>query len=233
MVQEYLTKWPCAFAMSDQKADTITQILVEEIFLQYGPPKILLSDRGSNFMSKIVAEINDMWQIKRCFTTPYHPQTDGMVERFNRTLAQMLSNYVDRNQKNWDVFLPYVIFAYRTNVHSSTLETPFYLMYGRDPLLPLPSTLNLYHANYYNDLDNYKANLVKGLEIAWATAASNLKAVQNTYKGNAEKDCSFKVGDLVRIFDPQLAKGQIKKFSRNWRGPYRVLMVLPTNFATQ
>ena len=78
----------------------------------------------------------------RAFTTAYHPQTDGLTERFNKTLAEMISMYVSSDNKDWDQILPYVLFAYRTSVHQSTLEKPFYLQFGRDPKLPLDVTLD-------------------------------------------------------------------------------------------
>ena len=94
VIQEYLTKWPLAIPLPSQEAPLIAQTLVEEVFLVYGIPKILLTDRGSNFTSTLLKSINELWGVKQSFTTPYHPQTDGMVERFNRTLTTMLKGYV-------------------------------------------------------------------------------------------------------------------------------------------
>ena len=71
--------------------------------------------------------------LRKVNTTAYHPQGDGLVERFNRTLTEMLSKTVEKNGKNWDDKLPYVLFAYRTSVQESTRESPFHLLYGRDP----------------------------------------------------------------------------------------------------
>ena len=104
--------------------------------LQYGAPRVLLTDQGSNFTSKLLKSVNEYWGVKQSFTTPYHPQCDGMVERFNRTLATMISTIIEQSRRNWDDLLPYVLFAYRTAAHSSTNETPFYLMFGRDALSP-------------------------------------------------------------------------------------------------
>ena len=136
VVQEYLTKYPLAFAIPDQKADTIAQIYVEEVILVYGAPAVILTDLGSNFTSSLMKSVNSYWGIKQSFTTAYHPQCDGMVERFNRTLATMIASIIEDSKKNWDDLLPYVLFAYRTTVHSATGETPFYLMFGRDAVTP-------------------------------------------------------------------------------------------------
>ena len=168
-----------------------------------------------------------MWSIKQSFTSPYHPQTDGMVERFNRTLANMLSCYVRENQKNWDLFLPYVLFAYRTSAHSVTRHTPFFLLYGRDPKTPLQSGINFDQSKYIMDLDDYKSVMLTGFYKAWHSAKKNIEDAQGKYIGNPAKDNPYKVGQLVRIFQPTNKKGLVGKLCRNWQGPFRILTIAP------
>ena len=74
--------------------------------------------------------------IHKLNTTTYHPQTDGLVERFNGTLKDMLAKTVKANSRDWEQHLPFVLFAYRTSPQTSTGESPFYILYGRDPGLP-------------------------------------------------------------------------------------------------
>ena len=121
----YLTKWPEAWAIPDQEAKTIA-LKLEELISHHGVPQILLTDQGKNFESKLIAELCDLLQIDKRQTIAYHPQCDGQVERFNRTLTTMLSMYVE-NQKDWDRWLPQVLLAYRSSVHESTGATPFAL----------------------------------------------------------------------------------------------------------
>ena len=138
---DYLTKWPEVFATSDQTALTIARLLVEHIISRHGVPTELLSDRGPSFMSHLLQEVCAMMGVKQVNTTAYHPQTDGLVERFNRILTDMLSKTVEKGGRDWDVRLPYVLFAYRSSPQESSRESPFFLLYGRDPvcqlLLPL------------------------------------------------------------------------------------------------
>ena len=94
MFVDYLTKWVEAFAVSDQCAQTIARLLVEEVICRHGAPQKLLSDRGTNFMSELVAEVCRLMNIKNLNTSGYHPQTDGLVERFHRTLIGMLFKFV-------------------------------------------------------------------------------------------------------------------------------------------
>ena len=91
-----------AFPMPNQKTKTVAKILVEDICCRYGTLKLLLTDRGTNFRSELLEEVTNYLKIKRIYTSPYHPQTDGLTERFNRTLKDMLSCYVNRLQTDWD-----------------------------------------------------------------------------------------------------------------------------------
>ena len=89
---------------------------MDEVIARHGAPRVLLSDRGKNFLSKVVPDVCKIFQIHKVNTSSYHPQTDSLVERFNSTLCQSLSMYVSKNQKDWDDFIPLVLFAHRTSV---------------------------------------------------------------------------------------------------------------------
>ena len=102
-----------AFPIQDQKAETVARVMVEEVIFHHGAPECLLSNRGTNFLSELVAEVCRLLQIKKLNTSGYHPQTDGLVERFHHTLMSMLSKYVDKHARYWDRYLPYMLYAYR------------------------------------------------------------------------------------------------------------------------
>ena len=127
---DYLTKWVEAFAVPDQSAHTIAQLPCGADTLSAWAPQELLSDRGPNFLSNLVSEICQMLKIKKVNTSGYHPQMDGLVEKFNSTLTNMLAKSAEKNS-NWDLHLPFLLFAYRTTVQE---ETPFYLLYGIETL---------------------------------------------------------------------------------------------------
>ena len=138
---DYLTTWPEVFPARDQSAYTIAKTLVERVIPRHGVPAHLLSDCGAAFLSKLLAEVYRLMDMKKVNTTAHHPQTDGLVERFNRTLLDMLSKTAKQNGKDWDSCLPFVLLAYRTSPQTSTGESPFYLLYGRDPRLPTEAML--------------------------------------------------------------------------------------------
>jgi len=103
-----------------------------KFFCTYGPPLSIHSDQDSNFESTIFTQVLQVFGVRKSHTTPYHPQGDGMMERFNRTLLQLLWAYVTSNS-DWEVYLPHVLYAYRTSCHTTTEASPYLLPYGRDP----------------------------------------------------------------------------------------------------
>ena len=137
VVSDYFTKWTEAFPMPNMESKTVAKIIVEQVVARFGTPRIIHSDQGRQFESELFGEMCSLLHIERTRTTPYHPQSDGMVERFNRTLTAMLSAYVQENQRDWDAQIPYVMMAYRSAVHKSTGLTPNMLMLGRETSLPL------------------------------------------------------------------------------------------------
>ena len=163
---DYLTKWVEAFPIPNQTAETIAHLLVNEIFCRHGAPEHLLSDRGTNFLSELVQEVCKHLRIKKVNTSGYHPQTDGLVEKFNSTLISMIAKVAQSSGRDWDRHLPYLLFAYRVSVHESTKESPFYLLYGRDPRLPSESILNQPSSPYIVDSSDYRVELTSSLSSA-------------------------------------------------------------------
>lgn len=137
VVCDYFTKWTEAFALSDHQATTVADVLVTELFLRFGVPRIIHSDQAPEFMSELMHELFALLEIQRTRTCPYRPQSDGLVERFNRTLIDMLSKFVGEHRDDWDTHLPYLLCAYRASVNESTGCSPNLLMLGREVTLPV------------------------------------------------------------------------------------------------
>lgn len=179
---DYLTKWPEVFATKDQSSLTIAKLLAENVVSRHGVPAELLSDRGKAFLSKLMCEVYKLLSIHKVNTTAYHPQTDGLVERFNRTLTSMLAKTVERQGRDWDDHLPYVLYAYRTSIQESTKESPFYLLYGRDARLPVEEVITTTPFREVTDLDDYKTELTNHLAAAWNCAREQVKKAQKRQK---------------------------------------------------
>ena len=137
VVSDYFTKWTECYPMPNMEAVTVAKLLVEQLFTRFGVPEQIHSDQGRQFESNLFAEMCKLLQIDKTRTTPYHPQSDGMVERFNKTLCAMLRAYIDENHENWDGLLPYVTMAYRATCHESTGTSPNMSMFGHDTRTPL------------------------------------------------------------------------------------------------
>ena len=130
VITEYLTKYPYAVPIRTKTAEEIARELFIYISL-FGPPKELLSDQGREFLNRIVDQLAKVCGAERRVTSPYKPNTNGLTERFNETLILSLEKHCEQEPENWDKWIPYVLMAYRTRIHSSTNITPFQLMFGR------------------------------------------------------------------------------------------------------
>ena len=141
---------------------------------------MLLLDCGATFLSAVVREVSHLMNTKCLHTTSYHPQTDGLVERFNGTLAESLSMYVSTDQKDWDEHLPMILFAYRVSPNATMFESPFYfyLLYGREPRLPVDTSLLLQTSNLSSSVDELRSRVVNNLEHAQRIIRSNTRLAQ-------------------------------------------------------
>lgn len=149
-----LTKFAVAIPVKDCTAITTARVLVENICLQYGIPKEIVSDNGSAFISDVYKEITKLLKIKVILTAPYHPQSNA-VERYHRSLGQYLKAYAEQEPENWHNYLKYATFAYNNSVHLATNFTPQSLLYGYEIKLPTSVTQNKPSYNY----DSYKREL--------------------------------------------------------------------------
>jgi hypothetical protein len=227
VAMDYLTRYTEIAPLPSQITKHVAKFFVQRIFATHGPCRTLLTDRGSNFCSKLMAKILALFKTGHDRTTAYHPQTDGLVERFNATLEQMLTPYVNTPQDNWDEHLPFVQFAYNTAVQATTGYSPFYLLYGREPVMPLDVIGN----RKTTDIAENTPELVLRLEEARSTARRNIDQVQQRMKARYDahrRPHKFKEGQLVmkrRL--GRIKKGRSKKLTSRWEGPYKIAKMRP------
>ncbi|CAM5122254.1 unnamed protein product [Eretmochelys imbricata] len=132
VILDYATRYPEVIPLRNTASKTIVKELVG-IFARVGLPKEILTDQGTPFMSKLMKDLCTLLHIHTLRTSIYHPQTDGLVERFNRTLKAMIRKVVSQDGKDWDTLLPYLMFAIQEVPQASTGFSPFELLYGRHP----------------------------------------------------------------------------------------------------
>ena len=229
---DYFTKWVEAFAVADQQAQTIARLLVENIVCRHGVPQELLSDRGSNFLSDLILEMCSILGIQKVNTSGYHPQTDGLVEKFNSTLINMISKSTDSGGMEWDRQLPLLLFAYRSSVQESTKESPFFLLYGRDPRLPTGSVLDKVEPSYLVDMEDYRTEFLVSLAKAKKIALENIQKAQTKQKEFYDRQAGnpqYKLGERVMVYMPGDVTGKNWKLARPYHGPFRILSLTPTN----
>ena len=196
---------------------------------RHGAPRRLLSDRGANFLSSLVREVCFLMNTHKVFTTSYHPQCDGLVERFNGTMAQCISHYVDSKQKNWDMYLNVILFAFRTSPNEVRGESPFFMLYGRDPIYPLDCSL-LPPREVSASVAEHRARVVEHIEIARRISAQNIQRAQQRMKDLHDRFAAptqFQLGDRVWVYCPKNRKGVSRKLAHNYHGPYRIVNFSP------
>ncbi|XP_028253710.1 uncharacterized protein LOC114429061 [Parambassis ranga] len=174
---------PQQFRQRTVKARNVANCLVQ-LFSRVGIPKEVLTDCGTNFTSKLLQQVYQLLGVKGIKTTPYHPQTDGLVERYNQTLKNMLRKFVSSTGGDWDQWLPYLLFAYREVPQASTGFSPFELLYGRQVRGPLDLLRDYWEspASTRENVVSYVVKMRERLEGMSALAQETMKVAQQNQK---------------------------------------------------
>ena len=201
VVADYFTRYTEANPIPNQEATTVATKLVDEFFFTFSPPTRLHSDQGRNFESKIITKVCALLGIEKSRTTPYHPQSDGLVERFNRTLLDMLASAVRDQPFEWESHLRRLCLAYNTSVHPTTGYSPFALMFGRQVRMPIDimyGTQTPTQVTIPQYMTNLQASLQNAYEYVWNHMGHKLEALHD------KKVCGtpFKKGGLVWLHSP-------------------------------
>jgi len=221
VIMDHFTKWCEAFPTKDQRASTVAEILVTHVFSKFGPPTIIHSDQGRNFESNLMHEICRLMGVHKSRTTAYHPQCDGLVERQNRTLQEILSCFVSQHKDDWDNWVSLAVYAYNTSCHESTGFSPYELVFGKDPRTPLALELDLPLKNPSSQSD-YSRSVRSAMHDIKVAAQNKLAASRRkqtrSYDSHRRKWVPFPSGSSVWLRRPKTWK-----FGGKWVGPYEVL----------
>ena len=203
------TRFPDAFPLRSISAPKIIEVL-QKFISYFGIPKKIFTDQGSNFMSKKFQEFLKGLNIDHITSTPYRPQSQGKLERFHGTLKTMIRSYCDNN--NWDVYVPYLLFAVRDSVSSATNYTPFQLVFAHNVRNPLKLVKEqLYQSEDVLSVEELKENVRKAWEVAQKHAEQYHEGMKTLYDRKSE-DREFKVGDEVLVLLPTPGKPLAEKY---------------------
>ncbi|KAH9151505.1 hypothetical protein AeRB84_005893 [Aphanomyces euteiches] len=227
---DYFTRWPEEFAVPDLKTSTFIRILVDEVVCRYGVPDHLLSDRGTNFVSDLAKNMYKILGIDKLASAPMHPQGQGLVERFNSTIATMMKMYVNSLQTDWDTYLPRLLWTYRSAYHETLGDSPFFCLFGRDPVQPLDQVfLNQDPLWKSDELPQWRRQQSALFRVTRQLVENQLIEGQNK-SARSRSDQSrveFEPADSVWVYqnfrktnDPD--DKRIKKLAFDWHGPYRI-----------
>lgn len=222
---DYATRYPDAVALPSIETERVAEALVE-MFSRVGVPREVLSDRGTNFTSDVMKEVSRLLSIKQLHTTPYHPMANGLVERFNGTLKQMLKRMCQERPRDWDRYLAPLLFAYREVPQESLQFSPFELLYGRNVRGPLAVLRELWTNDAISDelrtTYEYVLALRERLEHTCKLAHEELQRAgerYGRYYNLKSRRRSLKPADQALILLPT----ENNKLLMQWRGPYTVL----------
>jgi hypothetical protein len=226
VISDYFTKWAEAFPMKNMEAETVTDKLIQGFITKFGVPRQIHTDQGRQFESLLFQELCRKFNIKKTRTTAYHPQSDGQVERFNRTLTDMLSKFIEENQKDWDGFVPLMTMAYRASPHETTQLTPNKMMFGREIDLPIDIMFGKPCDSRLIEPADYVSKITEELEFAYEYVRERLdkNAIrQKRYYDLKASGNELEVGNRVWLFTPFQKKGLSSKLTRKWTGPIVII----------
>jgi len=231
VIVDYFSKWAEVFKCASEEAETVAKVLFFEIFTRHGAPRRLISDRGTSFLNAVVEKVNALFGVLKVNTSAYHPQTDGLVERFNNTLLNIIRSYIENESHiNLVDHIKGLLFSYRTAVHPSTGFTPFFLLYNRHPVLPIDLQLRINSSNdvivdtNVKDYADQIRNMVKRTQWFAHKNLQRAQVDQKKYVDQSRREVSIKVGDFVYMkVEPDSDKPLPVKLQRKWQGPYKVI----------
>ena len=220
VLSDHFTRWRDAIPVQNGSAENIAEVLEERIFCYFGIPERLHTDQGAQFESRLMAELCALWGISKSRTTPYHPQSNGVVERGNRDLGDMLrALLLNRSEDDWDLLLPYIMRSIRASPHHATSETPNFLMIGREVRLPEHLLYGPEAGETYSR-EQYALEVQKRLETAHDLLRKNQLLIRTT---DRQEKPSFQVGQLVWLRTKRFSKGSSQKLQPKYSGPYTVM----------
>lgn len=216
------------FMMTAPIRSDIMKVIAKTFFSRwvtiFGPPERLLSDKGGSVSGAVIQELCDIMGTKKISTTAFHPHTDGMVERYNKTICNTIQKEL-RKEPEWADLLPLVDFQYNGSVHEATGTKPYRAMFGAMPI-DFDSTLSL---SYYLERADGPVALKRRLEkthLRMITKNHESKIHNAKYHDRNVKGNNYQVGERVYVYDPLSKTTQGRKLRPPWTGPWIITEII-------
>ncbi|MCO5569098.1 hypothetical protein L7F22_022805 [Adiantum nelumboides] len=227
---DYMTRWVEAQSVAKVNEKTVSKFVYTHICCRFGTPLEIVSDNGPGFRRGLLTEVCEVLKISHRHSTPYYPQSNGLVEKANGIIAGIIRKMVESKPKHWDNFLDGAIWAYRTTYRDATQFTPFHLVYGQEALQPIELNIPTIKLTGRQEQSNDEAwidRLLNLVELEWKREAAyhcyEKKALQLKDKLNEGiKDKQIKEKSLVLRYNNALDNRFDAKFERKWEGPFIV-----------
>ncbi|XP_077531288.1 uncharacterized protein LOC144143402 [Haemaphysalis longicornis] len=226
-IVDLCTRWPEVVCMRSLSARATCDALLS-VFTRTGIPEVIASDCGTNFTAELTKEFLGKLGCSPRFSTPGHPESNGAVERWNRTFKNMLAHTIQKEGRDWDKFVPFLLWAYREVPHDTTGVAPFQMLYGRTPSGPLSVARRMWEgegtvpAALGPSPSAYMRDMMARLDRAAEAAELMSRKQQNAYASQFNKRAaykSFQAGEAVLVFDDQRPGKMFPK----WKGPGTVV----------
>lgn len=224
----WFTKYVISVPVPDTKATTVAHAFFTNCYLRFGGCLELVTDNATTFTAEFFREFCALLYIEKKYATPHWSQGNAATERTFRTFHNILAKYISRDQPDFDEFLDAACFCYNTAIHASTGETPFFLMFGRDPIFCIDQIIDpkVRDPVALSDRTEFKQKLVTSLRRAWTIATEVHEKAQLKFKEQYDKKArpqQLNVGDRVLIKNYEVKRGSSKKFHLPWRGIFRIV----------
>ena len=231
MIIDHFTKYAEAVPCNAQEmtAEATVLKILNAWFARHGTPSIMQSDNGPQFVAEVAKAFMRASQLTQAHSTAHHPATNGLVERQNKTLLNMLSVFCSRRMNDWDDHLDEVMGAYNSTRHASTGYSPHLLLTGQEKSIPLSFLYPEFGVEEFEDQSSYLKSVVQRLQEIHELVRRNMHQAQLRQKRQFDRGVRgkpFQVDELVWVFCRVIPKGGSAKLLRGWRGPYKVVEVL-------
>ena len=217
---DHLTGWPEAFPIPDKSTDTIVSTFIKQYVPVHMCPRYILSDNGTEFKNQLMDKVLQQLGIECIFSTSWHLQSNGKLEVLHKYLKPTLKKLCEKDPTNWDKYINQVLASYRVTPNLAMAETPFFLVYGRDPNLPLHQLLEPMQ-RFLGDPESGLLNLeAHHLALAIAKKTLDENCFRTAQKTTNREAPSFKIGDRVYFKKKHAGKWDLK-----WRPGYQIVNI--------